>query len=325
MRFMPALALALSALAGSVMAAVPAPAIRQAVVADCVLWTVDSYTTLAGKRVCGESAGEAVVPDSSRLGQGVLAVAQDNGDLWFAAAWFAHVSTPIRLRSLKGRELPEFELKLPEELIGFSVHWGHAVVLTSHSVMTFAPGDPGWTTHPLAAPLVQRGEYTFASPLSDSKDLYVARDAGEFGHQLFRIDARTGAMKLMTTDIVRCGWNRGYICTPGGRVVADPFHRGCVIASAVTDLLRLCIDRPPQLIELPRPSMTAKGELLITNGDWVGSLAAGDGAVFASTVYGFYRIDGDGVAPTTELPGLTALIRDPVTTHPVPMLVPIRN
>jgi hypothetical protein len=300
----------------------PAPAIRHAVVADCVLWTVNAHAKIAGKRVCGPGVGEAVAIDERRLGHGVHGLSVENGRLWYAAAWYAHVSTPTRIRSLDGKELPEFELRIPERLLAFSVHSGHAVALTSHHVMTFQPGDEDWTSRPLAKALVERGVYYVASPLSDSHDLYVGRDAGEFGHDLHRVDARTGAVAAVATSLDRCGWNRSYRCAPGGQVIADPFTRGCVIASATTDLLRLCVGRPPQLIPLPRPKSK---DGVITNGDGIQGLAAGDGAVFASTLQGFYRIEGPKAVPTTELKGVTPLARDPAAPGWPPMLVPVRR
>ena len=243
-------ALAAFSFAASAGAAAPAPKgpVREALVVDCVLWTL-RWDKLAAERVCGDGPVPDL-PQPARDAHGVAAIARGNGELWYAAAWYPHVSTRYRIRSTGGRALPEFELKLDEHLIGFTAYGGEVTVLTNRNLMVPSPDGQSWVMRPLPTPLqTARGEYFIASPLSDGHDLYVGRDAGEFGHELYRIDARTGAIKLVTTDIARCGWNRSYVCTPGGRVIADPFHRGCVIASATTDLLRLCVDRPPQLIE----------------------------------------------------------------------------
>lgn len=262
---------------------------------------------------------------------GVVAMQRHGEEVWALVAKSATTSRRdlggaagradlIRVLPDGGPQSRPIRYEAGDNPVAFTFAGDSPVVLTVKSVLSL-DGDDQWQARKLSRQLLgTSGDVTVAWVGGQPDQLFVGRNAGEWGGGVTRVDMSTGAV----SDIERrdsndlCAGPLNADCDPVTGLVRDPSRPACVLASTGLGhlglmsggVLRICgnvvevvlqhrVETPAQMVRRgvmgpPRYEATEP----------IGSLVSDmRGTIWAASPFALYRIDGNHVS-RTSMPNL---------------------
>ena len=194
-----------------------------------------------------------------------------------------------------------------ESLIGLAAIDTNVVVVTGGALYSIRAGQTP-VRRPIQKTIIPEGLQP-ALALTASGQLYVGKNAGEFGGGLIRIDVATGVGERVERRDNGCYGPLNSDCNPVTAVIPDPVDGRCAIASIglihmgmeLGRVLRICGASVTVLAEIPCPRQPPRGQCSLGFFGLAADDSAGFWATSGSTLYHFRADTVDRQEPIPRL------------------------